>query len=133
MDGVKKKAMTVPKKKLNAGVALLLERMKTNPEEFTVGDKWLSLIKQYRLFLNEEDRNALEAGLNELMQQKFTEQVMQELIDPKKLTTQDVINQYQVKGMASITKTITLEHDEHLKAHLKALGQTPIAGVTQTI
>jgi len=67
------------------------------------------------------------------MQQRFTETVMEELIDPKKLTTQDVINQYQVKGIPSITQTITLEHNEHLKAHLKALGQTPIAGVTQTL
>ena len=91
MESAKKKAMTVTKKGLNSGVSLLLERMKTNPEEFTVGDKWLSLIKQYRLFLNEEDRNALEARLNELMQQKFTQRVLEELVNPKEKRLKELL------------------------------------------
>ena len=70
--------------KINSGVALLLERMKTNPEEFTQDHKWLGVIRSYKEYLNEEDRKVLDAGINELMQQKFTEIVLEELVDPKK-------------------------------------------------
>lgn len=88
--------MTVSKK-MNDGVALLLERMKTNPEEFGVRDaKWASVMNNYIMHLEKEDRDALNEGMDKLMQQRFTEKVMQELIYP-------------------------------------VLGQTPIAGVTQTI
>ena len=121
---------------MNDGVRILLERMKTNPEEFVPNNgssKWGSLIAAYSPHLHVDDHVALRKGMDSLLQQAFTEKVLQELVEPKKLTTQDVINQYQVKGMPSITQTITLEHNEHLKAHLKALGQTPIAGVTQTL
>ena len=91
MESAKKKVVTVPKKKLNAGVSLLLERIKTHPEEFTGGDKWLSLIKQYRLFLNEEDRNALETRLNELMQQAFTQKVLEELVTPREKRLKELL------------------------------------------
>jgi hypothetical protein len=70
--------------KINSGVALLLERMKTNPEEFTQDPKWLGIIRSYKEYLNEEDLKVLDAGINELMQQKFTEIVLEELVDPKK-------------------------------------------------
>jgi hypothetical protein len=77
--------MTVAKK-MNDGVAMLLERMKTNPEEFVPNNgssKWGSLIAAYKEFLEPEDRQALIMGVNKLLQQAFTEKVMQELIDPQ--------------------------------------------------
>lgn len=72
---------------MNEGVKILLERMKTNPDEF-VGEaysasKWGGLIMQYRDYLNEEDKKALNDALNELTQQKFTEAVMKELLAPE--------------------------------------------------
>lgn len=72
---------------MNEGVKILLERMKTNPDEF-VGEayapsKWGGLIMQYRDYLNEEDKKALNDALNELTQQKFTEVVMKELLAPE--------------------------------------------------
>jgi hypothetical protein len=82
-----KEAMTVPKKEQNAGVALLLERMKTNPEEF-VGEKgfayskWGSLISAYKQHLETEDQETLTNALDSLLQQKFTEKVLEELVDP---------------------------------------------------
>ena len=89
-------AMTVPKKEQNAGVALLLERMKTNPEEF-IGEagfaysKWGSLISAYREHLEEEDKAALTDALCKLHQQKFTEKVLEELVDPKKSSLEELI------------------------------------------
>ena len=69
---------------MNDGVALLLERMKTNPEEFIDGGKWAHIMNKHEDFLDAEDRQALTDGLNKLMQQRFTEKVLEELVDPKK-------------------------------------------------
>jgi hypothetical protein len=75
-------------KEMNAGVALLLERMKTNPEEFTVdqynSSKWVGLILVHKSFLSPEDCKALDEGLNEVLQQSFTEQVLEGLVNSKK-------------------------------------------------
>jgi hypothetical protein len=70
---------------MNDGVALLLERMKTNPDEFIDGGKWAHIMNKHEDFLDVEDRQALTNGLNKLMQQRFTEKVMEELVDPKGL------------------------------------------------
>ena len=67
--------------------------MKTNPEEFIVsegypyevgsGSKWHKLIESHKLYLNPEDNKVLEEALNGLMQQRFTERVMKELLAPE--------------------------------------------------
>jgi hypothetical protein len=72
---------------MNDGVKILLERMKTNPEEFVSehgSSKWGSLIVAYKEFLEPEDRQALTDSMNVVLQQRFTEKVMEELIDPNK-------------------------------------------------
>ena len=80
---------------MNDGVAMLLERMKTNPEEFWTdngfSDKWSHLIHAYITHLSTEDREALNGGIDKIMQQRFTEQVMEELIDPKKSSLEELI------------------------------------------
>ena len=69
---------------MNDGVKILLERMKTNPEEFGgVRSKWNHVISEHIQFLEEEDRLAITNGLDKIMQQRFTEEVMKELIDPE--------------------------------------------------
>ena len=85
--------MTVAKE-MNAGVAMLLERMKTNPEEFVPNNgssKWGSLIAAYKEFLEPEDRQALYEGVNKLLQQAFTEKVMEELVNPKEGMLKEVL------------------------------------------
>jgi len=111
--------MTVAKK-MNDGVAMLLERMKTNPEEFVPNNgssKWGSLIAAYKDFLEPEDRQALSVGVNKLLQQAFTEKVMQELIDPNIKQIRLTQNSTVWGSGGAITGTIS----------------TPIAGVTQTV
>ena len=70
---------------MNDGVAMLLERMKTNPEEFysNVTGKWSHIINTYIMHLEKKDRDALNKGLDKVMQQRFTEEVMQEFVEPK--------------------------------------------------
>lgn len=82
--------MTVAKE-MNNGVALLLERMKTHPEEFVPEydggvTKWGNVIGQYRTYLTAEDSKALDDAWKETvvkaMQEKFTQVVLEELVNP---------------------------------------------------
>jgi hypothetical protein len=131
---------------MNDGVKILLERMKTHPEEFVPNNgssKWGSLIAAYSPHLHVDDHVALRKGMDSLLQQAFTEKVLQELVDPVEESNVKKGNAFTQKfrraALAATTPTIpsiTLGEDKHLKAHLealKALGQTPIAGVTQTL
>ena len=75
---------------MNEGVKILLERMKTNPEEFAIGDggfhtlsKWGRLIADYQTYLEPEDCEVLKNAINKLHQQTFTEKVMKELLAPE--------------------------------------------------
>lgn len=118
---------------MNDGVALLLERMKTHPEEFiaprnTGESKWGYLIESYKSSLDVEDQQAIEEGYKKIHQQQFTEKVLEELVDPK-FDTNPHISPY-LKNIASAGQTLgqsipsmTLEASEHLRAHLDALQQ----------
>jgi hypothetical protein len=124
---------------MNDGVALLLERMETHPDEFfDFGSKWASLIGDHKDFLEVEDRQALTDGLNKLMQQRFTEKVLEKLIDPKK-SDDWVDSVMQAKNYPNkiptmpLIKSVPFSMTEHIEAHEKFIGQTPIAGVTQTL
>jgi hypothetical protein len=121
---------------MNDGVALLLERMKTNPEEFfDFGSKWASVIGEHKDFLEAEDRQALTDGLNKLMQQRFTEKVLEELVDSKKskwktvgMVTSDMplvgttrgLYSNGIGGNATLLAQQQLQ-TEHMKAHIEAL------------
>jgi hypothetical protein len=116
---------------MNDGVKILLERMETHPDEFfDFGSKWASLIGDHKDFLEVEDRQALTDGLNKLMQQRFTEKVLEKLVNPdRKLTREEKISLGHIPAIKSVPFNLV----EHIEAHEKFLGQTPIAGVTQTL
>ena len=78
---------------MNDGVAMLLERMKTNPEEFLgVRDgKCESLVYRFHEYLDPQDYAIFRQELTKIMQQRFTEQVMEELIAPKKSSLEELI------------------------------------------
>ena len=119
---------------MNDGVRILLERMETHPEEFfDFGSKWANIIGDHKDFLKTEDRQALTDGLNKLMQQRFTEKVLEKLVNPdRKLTREEKI---PLAGKTPIQYTADeiTNMVEHIDLHKKALGLTPIAGVTQTL
>jgi hypothetical protein len=64
-----------------AGVEILLERMKTNPEEFVEGDysKWAGVMSNGWDILTEEEQTALKAAHNEAKRDHFTGEVMRVL------------------------------------------------------
>lgn len=77
---------------MNKGVEILLERMKSNPDEFVPeiqygASKWSRIINTYSEYLTEEENKAITEGYKEtvkkVMQERFTAKVMEELLDPK--------------------------------------------------
>jgi len=69
---------------MNTGIQILIERMKTNPEDWAAmttrgRGKWEAVIVDYWDYLTEEDQNAYKAARNALLQEQFTEVVMKKL------------------------------------------------------
>jgi hypothetical protein len=116
---------------MNEGVKILLERMKTNPDEFLDRGKWKSLIEGYASYLNPDDYKLIREELNKLHQQRFTEQVMKELLAPEE--DDDMGKWFTTRGNATVSAGVTpvipsisLSHNEHLRAHLDALHKVEV-------
>jgi hypothetical protein len=70
---------------MNDGVKILLARMETHPEEFVgnnVYSKWNQMFVNCEDSLDPEDVKAYKNARKVLIQQHFTEQVMEELLAP---------------------------------------------------
>jgi hypothetical protein len=131
---------------MNDGVKILLERMETHPEEFVVEEgipaKWDNLIRSYEAILDPEDIALFKQARAKLLQQQFTEKVLEELVDPKKSSLEDIINRYRVKGMPSVGQipAFTTSADiqlqaqvAHMKAHLEVLEMEKKAEVKKEV
>jgi hypothetical protein len=112
---------------VNEGVQILLERMKTHPEEFTPEydggvTKWGNAIGQYRTYLTAEDNKALDdawkQAVGEEMQRRFTQAVMEELIDPKSEKSQ-----WEQRDIVSAGQT----HAQHMAIQQAYLAQQQAA------
>ena len=90
---------------MNEGVKILLARMETNPEEFLDKGKWKSLIEGYASYLNPDDYKLIREELNKLHQQRFTEEVMKELLAPEE---DDDMGKYFKANVAHATLPATL-------------------------
>jgi hypothetical protein len=66
---------------MNDGVKILLDRMKTNPEEF-YGEynKWTEVLSKFERFLNEDDVARIYAEIGKIRRDEFTRVVMQEIL-----------------------------------------------------
>jgi len=76
---------------MNEGVQIILERMKTHPDEFDGvgaihnsqytlgGSKWGTVISRYWEFITEEEHAALKAGITEANRQNLTSAVLRTL------------------------------------------------------
>jgi hypothetical protein len=120
---------------MNDGIKILLERLKTHPEEFTDDEnpfsyegKWMRIFEKYKHNLSKEDVGIFLEAFNNLRQEKFTAEVMAELLDPKEEEQLTLSPTLQKNGTVLVTTTpspsipsMTLSHNEHLRAHLDAL------------
>lgn len=75
---------------MNEGVKILLARMETHPEEFYVEHvnrmgnqtKWNLIWQMYKEYLDPKDVEAFNQVIDKIHQQRFTELVISELLDP---------------------------------------------------
>lgn len=65
---------------MNEGVRILLERIKTHPEEFMKGGRWINLLSEYTEYIPEELKPITEE-VRKLVKDEFTRDVMKELLD----------------------------------------------------
>jgi hypothetical protein len=114
---------------MNTGIQILIERMKTNPEEWCqMGNnskmgKWESLVVLFWDYLPEEDQAAYKAARHALLADEFTEQVMKKLAgaddDGVALTSAShndvnpLLNSYQqLRGMAQGGLRVSTQNDD---------------------
>lgn len=66
---------------MNNGVEMILQRMKTHPEEFEgESGRWSRIMSMYGKFFTKEETNLLENAIHELRRDEFTRKVMEELL-----------------------------------------------------
>jgi hypothetical protein len=122
---------------MNDGMKIILERMKTHPEEFKDTDnpfaydgKWVGLVHRYENNLPEEDMKAFKEAVDAIRQEEFTAKVMEELLDPKDEQLELDLNLLKRPPLprmplfAERKTTADAQHQaqvEHMKAHLEAL------------
>ncbi len=136
---------------MNKGIEILLERMKSNPEEFGSKegrfDKWTTLVREYEGVLSEEDQRAFFEARKQLLQDQFTAEVMKELLDPKSESPYTVRGSVMHSGGVTLspysnttatatinansltlgTQTLDEETIKHMKAHLDYIRKENIA------
>jgi len=107
-------------------IKLLLERMDSHPEEFIHGTKWNPYLPNthhvskgtvdYFSVLNFAERKSISRKFNELCLKHMRQHAYNRVLE-KMFESEVPSNWVQA----------------HMDTHKKALGQTPIAGVTQTV
>jgi hypothetical protein len=115
---------------MNEGVKILIERMKTNPEEFVgegVYSKWSNLFSMYQDALAPEDVETFKNARNKLIQEHFTQRVMKELLAPEEDDSLGkpwyskqgdiTLSAGQTLGHASLTLTTEPLVQAHIDAH----------------
>ena len=71
---------------MNDGVKILLERIKTHPEEFVKGGRWVGMLSEYRDYIPDE-LEPIAVEMRKLVKEEFTKEVMKELLhaEPEQL------------------------------------------------
>ena len=121
-----------------------MQRMESHPEEFTppvlMGtSKWSDLIHAYKEHIDAEDYEALKLGMKKVLQDKFTERVMQMLAGADETSEEGKSLSTNYSGTAPLTwesssplsvaldaqKYQTEQMKRHLDAHLNAHKELP--------
>lgn len=80
---------------MQTGTQILIERMKTNPEEFSgIGSKWANVLSIAEEYLPEEDKKALNEAYQQMRIDHFNEEVLKTLAGEREEQTLT----YKAKG-----------------------------------
>jgi len=124
---------------MNGGVEIILERMKTHPDEFVIGSpisydsKWGSFLREIidAEYFNEAEKEAVLIAIREANRENFTGRVMQHLAGEDEPTgAQGKLFLNQAIGMdmggqsrihSSTANNDLVNTDRHIYAHTEAL------------
>ena len=95
---------------MNEGVRILLERIKTHPEEFMKGGRWINLISEYNEYIPEELKPIITETRN-LVKDEFTRDVIKELINGGEQSDEQWVDSVLNKKLAVMTKYGKLMYD----------------------
>lgn len=99
-------------------VKILLERMDTNPEEFTRHGPWGSIIHEYKDLIPPDEVELLDRKMDEVRVKQFTAAVIEQLMqdkNPKGVFYSGVMSTAAVGGDALVYKTKNRYVIEELK------------------
>lgn len=82
---------------MNEGVKLLMERIKTHPEEFVAQGRWTRLLTNYNEFIPDEI-GPIKEEIRKLLADEFTKEVIKELfIEDKTDTMQELMEKQRLR------------------------------------
>jgi hypothetical protein len=90
---------------MNEGVKLLLERIKTHPEEFMKGGRWIRLLAEYNEYIPDELKPLTDEA-RKLVADEFTRDVMKELLDSEEEDPFDEVLKRAKHNQSLSAKTI---------------------------
>ena len=107
---------------MNTGIQILIERMKTNTEEF-IKDEWGRMLREYWEHMLPEDQAAYTLAYGAMMQDQFTEVVMKKLagvgeddgVSLNSVSHNDInpLNSYQqLRGMGQQGLRVSTQSDD---------------------
>ena len=135
---------------MNAGVEIILERIKTNPEEFVskgggriANGKWSRVLDNYSQHLDKEEYDAIKNAIDKAQQDNFTEEVMTILAEGTDAKSDEGKwgdpNPYLAKGMGlggqtqGLTLTANGAGTGYQWANTSATGQTSLNANSLTL
>ena len=108
---------------MNAGVEIILERIKTHPEEFVskgggriANGKWSRVLDNYGGHLDEEDIDVINNAIDKIQQDYFTEEVMTILVDGVDKAS------LEEESMAHLIKKIRLTSPDYTQDRIVTIG-----------
>ena len=101
---------------MNNGIKILLERVKTHPDEFKQGSKWDRVVTQFKDILPEADYEAYRKQVSKIQEQQFTDAILTHLLADERqqeLFSEENTQQY-VKYRVAERYAALLQHQKDL-------------------
>jgi hypothetical protein len=107
---------------MHAGIEILLERMKTHPEEFYRASRWCNLIADFIHFLTADDKIAFENGVAECRRTELTQIIMDRLVTEER-EDKEILQKLNKAKAQQITQSQMQEYNNAQQARNQVLNQ----------
>lgn len=111
---------------MNEGVRILLERIKTHPEEFMKGGRWVPLVVEYNEYMPDELKPIIDEA-RKLIADEFTRDVMKELLHAEEEDPFD-----EALKRARQNQLLSTHQKAHLEAHKTIFGRLKYDSVEES-